>query len=275
MEIITVHESQFLNGRDFYMFILDKTESISGLHQHDYYEFTIVLTGSCWQEVNGKRVLLERGDFVFVPVGSYHQTFYDFGVTRILNMGVSRNYFTEHYRRYFPGDFVASRRYHLKQDFLNFIEATIASLSNNGNEVDEFNKLLTFYIVNHLQHHHDDMQDEAVPSWLKNLVRDMHSKPLFAENALRNMVTLSGKTQSYLNRATKRYYNKTPGQIINEIRINFCKKQLETTNFSVGDIAFDAGFNTPGLFITNFKKTTSFTPGKYRRQSRHVVLTAN
>lgn len=32
MEITTVHENQFLNGRDFYMFILDKTESVSGLH---------------------------------------------------------------------------------------------------------------------------------------------------------------------------------------------------------------------------------------------------
>lgn len=271
MEIITVHESQFLSGHDFYMFILDKTVSASGLHQHDYYEFTIVLTGTCCQEVNGKKVLLERGDFVFIPVGSYHQTFYDFGVARILNMGVSRRYFIEHYINFFPSDFVASRRYHIKQEFLHFIESTIASLSNNESEVDEFNKVLTFYIVNHLQYHHEDIHDDDIPRWLKKLVRDMHSKSMFSENALRNMVSLSGRTQSYLNRATRRYYNKTPGQIINDIRIRFCKNQLETTNFSVADIAFDAGFNTPGLFIVKFKKATSFTPGNYRRQTQCIV----
>ncbi|MGL5700718.1 MAG: transcriptional regulator ChbR [Kluyvera sp.] len=271
MEIRTVHESQFLNGHDFYMFILDKTESVNGIHRHDYYEFTIVLTGGCCQEINGKKVALERGDFVFIPIGSYHQTFYDSGVTRILNMGVSRQYFSEHYLQLFPHYFVASQRYRIRQDFLTFIEATVASLNNNENEVDEFNKLLTFYIVNHLQHHHEDVQDDDTPRWLKQLVSDMHKKSMFGEFALRNMVELSGKTQSYLTRATKRYYNKTPGQIINDIRINFCKKQLETTNFPVADIAFDAGFNTPGLFITNFKKATSFTPGNYRRQSRHIV----
>lgn len=271
MEITTVHESQFLNGHDFYMFILDKTESVSGLHQHDYYEFTIVLTGGCSQEINGKRVTLERGDFIFIPVGSYHQTFYDLGVTRILNMGISQKYFSEHYLQFFPSCFVASQSYHVKAEFLTFIEATISSLNYNVNDADEFNKLLTFYIVNSLQHSHDDILDADIPRWLTLLVKEMHNKSFFSQDALRNMVKLSGKTQSYLTRATKRYYNKTPGQIINDIRINFCKKQLETTNFSVADIAFDAGFSSPGLFITNFKKITSFTPGNYRRRAGHII----
>ncbi|EFO0970549.1 transcriptional regulator ChbR [Escherichia albertii] len=267
MEITTVHENQFLNGRDFYMFILDKTESVSGLHQHEYYEFVIVLTGRCSQEINGKRVSLERGDFIFIPIGSYHQTFYDSGVTRILNMGVNRHYFNEHYVKYLPSHFVASQRYHIHHDFLAFIESTVFSLNNNKNSISEFNKLLTFYIVNHLQHNHNEIQDADIPRWLTQLVKEMHNKTLFAEDALRNMVILSGKTQSYLTRATRRYYGKTPGQIINDIRINFCKKQLETTNFSVADIAYDAGFNSPGLFITNFKKATTFTPGYYRRHA--------
>ena len=42
-------------------------------------------------------------------------------------------------------------------------------------------------------------------------------------------------------RATQRYYGKTPMQIINDIRINFAKKQLEITNYSVTDIAYESG----------------------------------
>lgn len=56
--------SSCLMAKNFHVFIYNKTESISGLHQHDYYEFTLVLTGRYYQEINGKRVLLERGDFV-------------------------------------------------------------------------------------------------------------------------------------------------------------------------------------------------------------------
>mgnify|MGYP003200991749 CR=1 FL=1 len=85
-EIATAREQQLFNGKNFHVFIYNKTESISGLHQHDYYEFTLVLTGRYFQEINGKRVLLERGDFVFIPLGSHHQSFYEFGATRILNV---------------------------------------------------------------------------------------------------------------------------------------------------------------------------------------------
>ncbi|MES1782544.1 IS1 family transposase, partial [Escherichia coli] len=55
-------------------------------------------------------------------------------------------------------------------------------------------------------------------------------------------------------------------QIINEIRINFAKKQLEMTNYSVTDIAFEAGYSSPSLFIKTFKKLTSFTPKSYRKK---------
>lgn len=105
-----------------------------------------------------------------------------------------------------------------------------------------------------------------VPQWLKSTVEKMHDKEQFSESALENMVALSAKSQEYLTRATQRYYGKTPMQIINEIRINFAKKQLEMTNYSVTDIAFEAGYSSPSLFIKTFKKLTSFTPKSYRKK---------
>lgn len=272
MECHTVQESQFLKGKDFYFFILEKTESRSGLHEHDYYEFTLILNGICSQVINGKRVDLARGDFVFIPVGSNHQTYYDYGVTRILNMGIGKRYFDQHYLSLLPSCFVASQRYSVTGSFLNYIESTLATLNAYPGEFDEFNKLLTYYIVNRLCHYDNAQEQSEVPGWLTLLVRQMHNKALFAEKALENMVRLSGKTQSYLTRATNRYYQKTPGQLINEIRINYARQQLETTNFSVTDIAFDAGFSSPGLFINHFKKITSVTPGHYRRRLVNQIL---
>lgn len=67
-EISTAREQQLFNGKNFHVVIYNKTESVSGLHQHDYYEFTVVLTGRYYQEINGKRVLLERG-FRLYPDG--------------------------------------------------------------------------------------------------------------------------------------------------------------------------------------------------------------
>ncbi|EMS1549703.1 TPA: transcriptional regulator ChbR [Proteus mirabilis] len=264
-EIRMVYENQLFNGKNFHVFIYNKTESVSGLHQHDYYEFTIVLTGRYYQEINGKKVLLERGDFVFIPIGSHHQSFYDFGVTRILNVGISKAFFDKHYLPLLPVYFVASQVYALKNEFLSYIESVISSLNFRHTEFNEFIEIVTFNVVNRLRHYRDDRIEDDIPLWLKDAIDGMHDKSRFGENALANMVQLSGKSQEYLTRATRRYYDKTPMQIIHDIRINFAKKQLEITNYSVTDIAFDAGYSSPSLFIKTFKKITSLTPNSYRK----------
>ncbi|EMY6211486.1 transcriptional regulator ChbR [Proteus mirabilis] len=264
-EIRMVYENQLFNGKNFHVFIYNKTESVSGLHQHDYYEFTIVLTGRYYQEINGKKVLLERGDFVFIPIGSHHQSFYDFGVTRILNVGISKAFFDKHYLPLLPAYFVASQVYALKNEFLSYIESVISSLNFRHTEFNEFIEIVTFNVVNRLRHYRDDGIEDDIPLWLKDAIDGMHDKSRFGENALANMVQLSGKSQEYLTRATRRYYDKTPMQIIHDIRINFAKKQLEITNYSVTNIAFDAGYSSPSLFIKTFKKITSLTPNSYRK----------
>lgn len=269
-EIKTVYEQQLFNGKNFHVFIYNKTEIVTGLHQHDYYEFTLVLTGRYYQEINGKRVLLERGDFVFIPVGSNHQSFYEFGATRILNVGISKRFFEQHYLPLLPFCFVASQVYRANSTFLTYIETVIASLNFRGNGLDEFIEVVTFYIINRLRHYREEQVYDDIPQWLKATVEIMHDKTQFGEHALENMVRLSAKSQEYLTRATRRYYSKTPMQIINEIRINFAKKQLEMTNYSVTDIAYEAGYSSPSLFIKTFKKMTSFTPNSYRKRLTEI-----
>lgn len=265
-EIATAREQQLFNGKNFHVFIYNKTESISGLHQHDYYEFTLVLTGRYYQEINGKRVLLERGDFVFIPLGSHHQSFYEFGATRILNVGISKRFFEQHYLPLLPFCFVASQVYRANSAFMTYVETVIASLNFRDTGLEEFVELVSFYIINRLRHYREEQVYDDIPQWLKVTVEIMHDKTQFGDHALENMVKLSGKSQEYLTRATQRYYRKTPMQMINEIRINFAKKQLEMTNYSVTDIAYEAGYSSPSLFIKTFKKLTSFTPNGYRKR---------
>ena len=265
-EIPTAREHQLFNGHNFHVFIYTKTESVSGLHQHDYYEFTIVLTGRYYQEIDGHRVLLERGDFVFIPVGSQHQSFYTAGATRIFNVGISKRFFEQYFQSLFPSDFTATQAYAIENGFLTHIESVITSRHFRENEFDEFIELVCFYISNRLRHYRDEPIKDSVPLWLRNTVEAMHDKLIFGDAALEHMVKISGKSQEYLTRATQRYYSKTPMQIINNIRINFAKKQLEITNCSVTDIAYECGYSSPSLFIKTFKKLTSFTPNNYRKK---------
>lgn len=265
-EIPIAREAQLFNGSNFHVFIYTKTESLSGLHQHDYYEFTLVLTGRYYQEIDRQRVLLERGDFVFIPVGSQHQSFYIAGATRILNVGISKRFFEKNFSPFIPIDFSVTQAYAIENSFLAYIESVITSRHFRENEFDEFIELVCFYVTNRLRHYRDDAIKDSVPFWLKITVEAMHDKLAFGDAALERMVQISGKSQEYLTRATQRYYGKTPMQIINNIRINFAKKQLEITNASVTDIAYESGYSSPSLFIKKFKSITSFTPNNYRKK---------
>ena len=264
-EIKLVQESELFNNKTFHVFIYNKVESASGLHQHDYYEYMIVLTGRCYQIINGKKVLLERGDFIFLPIGSHHQSAYDFGPTRILNVGISKSFFDKHYLPLLPNCFVASQGYQLKNEFMAYIESVIASLNFRDSEFNEFIELVTFNVVNRLRHYREKSMRDDAPQWLKSTLEEMHDISMFSESALQNMISITGKSQEYLTRATKRFYGKTPMQIINDIRINFAKKQLEITNYSITDIAFESGYSSPSLFVKKFKELTSLTPSDYRK----------
>ena len=153
----------------------------------------------------------------------------------------------------------------MQSAFLGYVESVIASLNFRETEFDEFIELVSYYVINRLRHYREEPVADVVPQWLKNTVEAMHDKLEFGESVFYYMVWLSGKTQEYLTRATQRYYGKTPMQIINDIRINFAKKQLEITNYSVTDIAYESGYSSPSLFIKTFKKLTSFTPSSYRK----------
>ncbi len=103
------------------------------------------LTGRYYQEINGKRVLLERGDFCFSSQwGRTIRAFYEFGATRILNVGISRRFFEKHYLPLLPFGLVASQVYAVQSAFLSYIESVIASLNFRETEFDEFIELVSF-----------------------------------------------------------------------------------------------------------------------------------
>ncbi|MGL4826918.1 MAG: transcriptional regulator ChbR [Vibrionaceae bacterium] len=265
MGIYIYREAKTFANKPFSMFIYNKQLSDSGLHQHDYYEYTVVLTGRYYQYVNGKRVLLERGDFTFIPIGSQHKSSYDFGTTRILNVGIKKEYFERYFKALIPENFIASQAYSLNNEFLNYIESLLISPLFREENMTEFLDVLTFAAMDRIRHYKEPVVSEEVPQWLHDVVEAMHRRQYFAKNALAAMVALSGKSQEYLTRVMRRYYNKTPMQLINEIRINYAKLQLEVTQESIADIAFDSGYSDVSIFIKNFKKLTSFTPGSYRK----------
>lgn len=71
-----------------------------------------------------------------------------------------------------------------------------------------------------------------------------------------------------LSKLTKRFYGKSPGQIIKERVMVEAKRRLYLTQNSVKEIAYGLGFDDPAYFNRFFKKWAQVTPEEYRQHTR-------
>lgn len=71
-----------------------------------------------------------------------------------------------------------------------------------------------------------------------------------------------------LSKLTKRFYGKSPGQIIKERLMVEAKRTLYLTQNSVKEIAYGLGFDDPAYFNRFFKKWAQITPEEYRQHIR-------
>jgi len=82
---------------------------------------------------------------------------------------------------------------------------------------------------------------------------------------------LAGYHEYYLNRIFIKRTGTSMHKYILNLRINESKQLLVNTNMPISDIAFEVGFNSNTHFVTYFKKETSLTPFKYRRNFKNNI----
>ncbi len=77
----------------------------------------------------------------------------------------------------------------------------------------------------------------------------------------------TGRSYNYLSTVFPEVEGKTIEQFWIEIRLDYAKELLSTTNKSITQISLACGFSTSQYFATHFKKMTGYTPLKYRREN--------
>lgn len=78
----------------------------------------------------------------------------------------------------------------------------------------------------------------------------------------------SNISRTYFNQLFKKFYNKTPTNYINDIRIKKAKHLLNSGNYSNDEIAFLCGFNSVKYFYVVFKKLTGQTTLEYKNKGQ-------
>lgn len=81
-----------------------------------------------------------------------------------------------------------------------------------------------------------------------------------------DLTRISSISESHYRRKFKEYFNTSPAEYINLVRIDHACELLARTDEKIEDIAIQTGFQTLGSFTRNFKKLVGELPKDWRKK---------
>jgi AraC family cel operon transcriptional repressor len=83
---------------------------------------------------------------------------------------------------------------------------------------------------------------------------------------IEKMYTLSGRSSGHVNRLFRQHLHVKPTTFINQLRLNFAKSLLLTSEMRIIDISMDSGFDNLTYFYRLFKQHFGMTPAELREK---------
>ncbi len=255
-------------------------KNASPAHSHDFYEVFIILEGECIHQVNNDGQMLKSGDMVFIRPDDIHsykyRTNYNGLPCSFLNVNfmkeIADSAFSYLDNRKFTHGLITAPLppvVHLdsaqtelivkKSGYINVYEPINPAKARIAARCILIDMLMYFYL--------DYSQDTSThaPKWFDQLLLDIQHNNNFIYG-LGCLTELSGKSAGHLNRIFKKYMNMTPTEYLNQLKLNYAKLLLITTDMQIIDAAFESGFDNLSHFYHLFKNAYGITPGQVRKK---------
>src|SRR4029450_3017655 len=107
-------------------------------------------------------------------------------------------------------------------------------------------------------------RERKPPLWLgrvKEYLRENFSEA----PTLDELAAAVGVHPTHLSRVFRQFERCTVGDYIREVRVDYARRRLLTSNEPLIEIALAAGFADQTHFTRSFKRVTGMTPAEYRR----------
>lgn len=250
---------------------------ISEYHTHGYYEIFLSINGIATHYVNNKEQLIQPGSLVFVRPSDKHcyETQDKNGSYEFINFAFGSKHASAIFS-YFDDIYPFSELLHCelcpivqllphetKSFIKRFNDLNTVPYDNFAEQKLRIRRLLTDIIPKFFDTKNNDVVEE-IPYWLLHTYNEMKKTENFVAG-IDKMTELSGKTPEHLSRMLKKYYNITPSQLVNNLRLNYAVNLLTNTNLKIIDICFEAGFVNLSTFYNIFKAAHNITPSEYRK----------
>lgn len=247
------------------------------LHEHEFGEVFWVDGGKGFHTVNGQRISIQEGDFVFIRPWDRHRL--DAPKKRsfhINNVAFRWDTFQHIKMRYFPDDnSVYGELENLPKSIvltdrqLQIMRESFLVLFNAENCLLEIERFLinAFAELSPLRSPGQQRTHEPLPDWLER-ARTAIQDPEKLRIGLSEFYRLCSHSPEYVSRQHRRFTGETPGDYLRDLRMQRAATLLTGTNQEIIDIALDCGFESLSHFYSCFRKVYAVSPRRYRAQKQ-------
>ncbi len=249
------------------------------IHCHDFFEFFIILDGCMQHNINDETEELYKNDLVLIRPDdvhwfleieghdcSYLNISFTEEVLKIVLFFMGNDYTVEHFK-----NLTAPPRCRVSDKLFTEIMDCYAEVSTQNLDSKDVQILAQILLTKIILYYIKIESNKDCPRWLMDLSQEMRKKEHFSQS-VSMMSELSGKSHEHIARNFKKYFNQTPTEFINDLRLNYFANLLLMTNMSILDICFECGFSSASYAYQLFNKKYTLTPQKYRELHKLALI---
>ena len=261
------------NGAAFHWWDAESTS----LHDHDYYEFFIITSGSANHTINGrKEVVTEKTLYMICPPDCHQFTPVPGQRCIHINLPVTEEKLT------FLCQAIGTSPSRLMQcpnrsllldddEFAWFKRRAreLNSLWEAGGSEDDASMVICEMLVHAvvLLSKPQARIAPGAPGWFEHLLRRLHS-PEYVACRVSDVYQLAGYSAPVVIRSFRQYTGETVVGYLTKVKMDSAKRLLASTDLTVLDIAGRLGYSSLSHFNKLFRESAGMSPREYRLMYR-------
>lgn len=229
-------------------FKLINISKIKQVHKHPYAQIIITLDSYVYLKTEYDNYVVDDSFIVFIPPNCEH-SYRCNSDTKSLIINVPKNLIKKDDLETFKENmlFVIDERISLLKDLI------LEEIKKNPDS--QAIKYLFFYLYDRIMEHREI---KSIAYINEHYDEDIH---------ISTLAKLEHYNPNYYSEWFKKQTGISPSDYIQKVRIEKSKELLLTTNYSIGDIAIQVGYDHNSSFTRIFKKIEDCSPNAYRHKN--------
>lgn len=255
-----------------------KSNIVSHMHYHDFYEFFYIIEGSLKHTVNGKEEILNIGDMRFIPPNVSHSLISNSGSLH-RDIVIPKNYFQQLCKllgveNSFFSQYQSSSSWSLNLGQIDLIENQVTLFNSDNSSNLQRKRCLGLNLVNTILmllcdlKYNNAKPEKTLPHCVQILIDNINTPDFFTNSSIGETIRRMGYTTSYVSHVFKQHMGKSISDYVKEKRLLHIEYYLRNTSFSLQEICPLVGINNLSHLNNLFKEKHGVSPIKYRKQQK-------